>query len=91
MPHSLLLKRIRAEYLEMPGLRLTTDQVQRLFGIEPRACQSVLDALVNEKFLCVTPGGHYARLADGEALRPHPGSSQLCPISPSAMPQPHNH
>jgi hypothetical protein len=77
MPHSLLLKRIRAEYLEMPGLRLKTEQVQRLFGIEPRACQSVLDALVDAKFLCVTSGGHYARFTDGEALRPHPAKADL--------------
>ena len=77
MPHSRLLKRIRAEYLEMPGLRLKTEQVQRLCGIEPKACQSVLDALVESRFLCVTSGGQYARLADGEVLRPHPAKAGL--------------
>jgi hypothetical protein len=29
-----LLVRIRAEYLEMPGLRLTAPQAQRLFGLD---------------------------------------------------------
>ena len=30
MPHSTVLKRMRAEYLEMPGLRLTLEQAPRL-------------------------------------------------------------
>lgn len=77
MRHSLVLKRIRAEYLEMPGLRLKSEQVQRLCGIEPRVCQAVLDALVDAKFLCVTSGGHYARLTDGETLRPFPSKADL--------------
>jgi hypothetical protein len=29
MPYNTLLSRIRAEYLEMPGLRRTLDQAQR--------------------------------------------------------------
>lgn len=69
MPCSGLLKRIRAEYLEMHGLRLTAEQVRRLCGIEPKVCQSVLNELVDAKFLCVTSGGLYARLTDGE-VRP---------------------
>ena len=42
------LTRIRAEYLEMPGLRLTPDQTERLCGVERALCQIVLDALVND-------------------------------------------
>jgi hypothetical protein len=61
----------------MPGLRLKSEQVQRLCGIEPNVCQSVLDALVDAKFLCVTSGGHYARLTDGEMRRPHPAKAAL--------------
>jgi hypothetical protein len=53
MPHHTLLKRLRAEFLEMPGMRLTPEQLQRLCGIEPTMCQLVLDSLVDEKFLCV--------------------------------------
>ena len=46
-----LLERVRAEYLEMPGLRLSIDQLQRLCGVEPTLCQLVLDMLVDAKFL----------------------------------------
>jgi hypothetical protein len=63
-----VLSRLRAEFLEMPGLRLTRDQVQRLCGIERTICQLALDTLVNERFLCVLPNGHYARLATGRHL-----------------------
>jgi hypothetical protein len=55
MLYHTLLKRLRAEFLEMPGLRLEPEQVQRLCGIERVLCQMVLDALVDEKFLCVKP------------------------------------
>ena len=41
-PAERLLERVRAEYLEMPGLRLTLKQVQRLCGIERTVCQMVL-------------------------------------------------
>jgi hypothetical protein len=66
-----VLARLRAEYLEMPGMRLKAEQVQRLCGIESRVSQSVLEALVDAKFLCVTSSGHYARLTDGAIPRPH--------------------
>lgn len=71
MPHSTFLKRIRAEYLEMPGLRLTLEQAQRLCGVERALCKTVLDALVHEKFLCVKSDGAYARASDGGVIRPH--------------------
>jgi len=58
------MKRLRAEYLEMPGLRLTSNQVERLCGVEPTMSKVVLDVLVNEKFLCATRG-HYSRLTEG--------------------------
>jgi hypothetical protein len=38
--------RIRAEYLEMPGLRLTASQAARLFNLELNYCVGLLDALV---------------------------------------------
>ena len=49
-PSERLLERIRAEYLEMPGLCLTSEQVQRLCGVERTICQLVLDSLVDAKF-----------------------------------------
>ena len=38
--------RIRAEYLEMPGMRLTVPQASRLFNLDLTHCARVLDALV---------------------------------------------
>jgi hypothetical protein len=75
-----VLKRLRGEYLEMPGLRLTAAQVQRLCGIERMMCQLVLDALVDGKFLCANSDGTYARLTDGEILSPrHAAKADLGP------------
>ena len=69
---------LRAEYLEMPGLRLKANQVQRLCGIEQTMCQLVLDALVESNFLCRKPDGAYARATDGaDHPRPHPAKAHL--------------
>ena len=74
-----VLNRLRAEYLEMPGLRLKPDQVQRLCGIERTMCQLALDSLLESKFLCVKSDGHYARLTDGTIHRPHPAKADSEP------------
>jgi len=63
-PHLQVLERIRAEYLEMPGMRLKVEQVQRLFGVDASACRTVLDALVEGKFLYANPDGTYVRFTD---------------------------
>lgn len=65
VPHDTLLKRIRAEFLEMPGLRLTLEQTQRLCGVDRALCEHGLSMLVDMKFLCIKPNGMYARLTDG--------------------------
>ena len=57
-----VINRLRAEFLEMPGLHLKLEQVQCLCGIERTMCQMALDLLVGEKCLCVKSNGHYARL-----------------------------
>jgi hypothetical protein len=59
-----LLERVRGEYREMPGLRLTSLQAQRLFGLESLSCAAVLGALVKESFLYGNRDGLFAR-ADG--------------------------
>jgi DNA-binding GntR family transcriptional regulator len=79
MLHEHLRNRIRTEYLEMPGLRLTSQQVQRLCGIERTVCQMVLDSLVDEKFLCVKSNGHYALSTDGEIPYPRAAKADLRP------------
>jgi hypothetical protein len=70
MTYKTTLTRLRAEYLEMPGLRLTREQAQRLCGIERALCKAVLDTLVGENFLCVKPDGSYARVTDGAIRSP---------------------
>jgi hypothetical protein len=65
-----ILDRLRAEFMEMPGLRLKAAQVQRLCGLERKMCQTVLDMLVDEKFLSVTSDGQYARLTSGHHPNP---------------------
>jgi len=64
-----VIERLRAEFVEMPGLRLTREQVQRLCGIEKTMCQVVLESLVDARFLCVHADGTYARLTDGDVTR----------------------
>jgi Fic family protein len=61
VPSAELLRRIRAEYLEMPGLRLTAPQAQRLFGLEAQTCDAVLATLLEAKFLTRTHTGLFAR------------------------------
>jgi hypothetical protein len=61
-----LLCRIRAEYLEMPGLRLTAPQARCLFGLDAETGDAVLAALVDTKFLSQTHNGMFA-MASNEA------------------------
>jgi hypothetical protein len=65
-----VVNRLRAEYLEMPGLRLKQDQIEKLCGLEGTICKTVLDALVGEGFLSANLDGTYARAADGIQRRP---------------------
>jgi len=46
----------------MPGLQLTLPQASRLWGLEPRACHAVIDALVETSFLRWTPRGTVVRV-----------------------------
>ena len=46
-----LLRVIRAEYREMPGLHLTIRQAQRLWGLDAPTCAAMFDALVAARFL----------------------------------------
>jgi hypothetical protein len=55
------LRRVQGEYNEMPGLRLTPAQAQRLWGLDREACTALLDALVNQKFLARTRDGAFVR------------------------------
>lgn len=64
-----LLHRIRGEYLEMPGLRLTREQAQRLWALDATTCTRLLDCLTDAKFLQRDANGRYGRIGDGSARR----------------------
>jgi hypothetical protein len=76
-PH--LLDRIRGEYREMPGLRLTLPQAQRLWQVAPAECKSALDELVQEGFLAVTLDDAYAAQPIMARVRPKPAKAALTP------------
>ena len=68
-PHDDPLARIRAEYLEMPELRLTAKQACRLWGLDPTDCASLLNLLVGVRFLRRTHDGAYVRADAEDSLR----------------------
>lgn len=76
-------ERIRAEYVEMPGMSLKIEQVQRLCGVERATCAMVLDSLVAIKFLYVKADGTYARLTGESNPRPRPAKAHLTVASPT--------
>jgi len=57
-----LARRVCSEFVEMPGLRLTLAQAQRLWALDARTCTSLLERLVDLKFLVRDADGRYARL-----------------------------
>ncbi|HEX6464972.1 MAG TPA: hypothetical protein VFZ98_10975 [Vicinamibacterales bacterium] len=60
-----VLQRIQGEYSEMPGLRLTAAQAQRLWGLERAVCDRLLGALVDAKFLSQTRDGAFIKTDGG--------------------------
>jgi hypothetical protein len=60
-----VLQRIQGEYVEMPGLRLTPAQAQRLWGLDRATCEKLLKVLVNDNFLSVTRDGSFVRTEGG--------------------------
>ena len=62
------LRRVQGEYIEMPGLRLTTAQAQRLWNLDRAACDALLGALVDSKFLSRTRDGAFVRSEHARAV-----------------------
>jgi hypothetical protein len=58
-------ERVRAEYLEMPGMALTKWQMRRLWLLDAAQCDAVVDALVVSGFLWRRPNNTYARVSNG--------------------------
>lgn len=55
------LGRIRGEYDEMPGLKLTAAQARRLWGLDAPICDTLLAGLVRAGFLRRTQDGSFVR------------------------------
>ena len=58
-----LVRRIRDEFVEMPGLSLTESQAARLWHMPSDETQSVLRVLVDAHFLTRNSSGRYCRLS----------------------------
>jgi len=69
-----LLGAVRAEFVEMPCLRLTFAQAQRLFALRADVCQRILGHLVESGELRVGADGRYQ-------LQEHPGGAHAPPPS----------
>ena len=60
--------RIQAEFVEMPGLKLTLPQASRLFNLERTVCERVLGTLVDRRVLSLS-GAMFVR--SGVNLAPY--------------------
>ena len=58
-PPESLVARVRGEYFEMPGLRVTLAQVCRLWQADVSTCEMLFEYLVRVGFLCQTDSGFY--------------------------------
>ena len=61
MENHALVDRVRSEFIEMPGLRLTPAQAARLWGMDQSSCHTVISTLVSTAFLRWTPTGMVVR------------------------------
>jgi len=56
-----VIQRIKAEYIEMPGLKLLPAQAERLWNLDRADCEAVLGQLVESHFLQKTSDGAFVR------------------------------
>jgi hypothetical protein len=77
LPYEQAFQHIRAEYVEMPGMRLTPEQMERLSGVNRSVCTLVLDDLVRAQFLVISRDGTYARRSDPDRSKPRSAAASL--------------
>ena len=65
--HDALLRRIRGDFREMPGLALSLYQAQRMWNLHRNECERLLDDLVGTGFLTCTPLGVFMLADSGRA------------------------
>ena len=88
LPDDATLQRVYSEFMEMPGLRLTTTQAQRLWGLDERVCASILNYLVESHFLSRGSQGTYGRCGEGPVVTPRPAPLKA-DLKPAARKLPH--
>ena len=60
-----LLRRVRGEYREMPGMRLTIEQAMRLWDIDRQTCAVAFDSLVASHYLEIDGSGRFRKTHSG--------------------------
>jgi hypothetical protein len=69
-PLESLVARIRGEYREMPGLRLTFAQACRLWQVDASTCEAVLHTLLKEVRRAIGVGPAFHANQHGNGARP---------------------
>ena len=59
---------IEMEFREMPDLKLTCRQAQRLWSLPPELCDHALVSLIQTRFLVLTRDGAYVRSGASRTL-----------------------
>ena len=67
-----VLRRVKGEFLEMPGLRLTEAQARRLWGLDSESCAALLGALIDANFLFRTRDGAFMRVERATPIKAPP-------------------
>ena len=59
-----LVQRIREEFEEAPGLRISVREAARFWGLDETTCGQVLHQLVAARFLALSGDGRYRQTND---------------------------
>ena len=57
------LVRMQTEWIEMPQMKITRRQAQRLWSLSNEACETAFATLIRKGFLVQAPDGAYVRHA----------------------------
>jgi len=68
-PEDRLLRRIRGEYHEMPGLCLTVGQAARLWNLDTQTSVAALNVLVADGYLAKITGGRFVSATNSNRRR----------------------
>jgi hypothetical protein len=66
---TVLLQRMRGEFREMPGLKLTIAQASRLWHLDPTCSEVLLNRLVGDGLLARNAAGAYVVASDFSPAR----------------------